>query len=80
LKFNVDPKIAAKLIKGALAVQGKTQREISEATGISGFYLSLYLNFHMSLFPDQIETLCEELGVRERAIELSSRVETSDAN
>lgn len=78
MKFNVDPKIAATLIRGRIAMEQITQKELALKLSLNYDYLSMYLNGHVSLFPDQIETLCGELGIKERVIELSNRGEKNE--
>jgi len=57
---------AALLIKGALAIQGRKQKDLASVAEKSPTLLNLYLNRKIDLVPEDIVTLLQELGIEDR--------------
>ena len=65
---------AALLIKAAAIFQGRSQYDLALKCKIKKTFLNQYLNRHIDLLPDQIERLIVELGLQEKAVQLSALV------
>lgn len=59
----IDVNRAAVLIRGALGVQKRSQKDVSRETGVSYCLLSLYLNRRIDLIPSDVERVLDELGL-----------------
>lgn len=65
--YEFDPEKAASLIRGALAIQRKTQSSVAEQLGIGLVLFNMYLNRKLNLLPEQVETVLDILNIRKQA-------------
>jgi len=66
-KRKFDPHNAAIFIRGILGVQGRKQTELARKLGLNRVVINMYLNRKLNLLPEDIESILDELGVKEKA-------------
>ena len=61
---NFNPDMAAKAIKGCLAMNDIKIKDYAKHLGVTRQLLSQFLNRHVDLRQDQIEWILNDLGIR----------------
>jgi hypothetical protein len=67
MNYQFDPDKCASLIRGTLAIHQKKQIRFANEIGIHKTIFNMFLNRKLNLFPDQIETALDALGIRKQA-------------
>lgn len=58
--------VAKNLLKARMTEMGKTQKEVARRMGISAQTLSYKLNGRIEFKVSEIDSLCDELGIRDK--------------